>query len=51
MKQWRLESIEGLSPEAERARDHVLRHIERLRRVVARQANRRAEKAEAAAVS
>ena len=47
-KQWRLESIEGLSGEAERARDQVVRHIERLGKVVARQANRRAEKAEAA---
>ena len=48
-KQWRLESIEGLSSEAERARDQVLRHIERLGKVAARQANRRAEKAGAAA--
>jgi acyl-[acyl-carrier-protein] desaturase len=51
IKQWRLESIEGLSPEAERARDQVLRHIERLGRVVARQVNRRAEKAETAAAA
>ena len=40
---WRLTSLEGLSPEAEVAREKVVRHIERLRRYVARQAERRAE--------
>jgi acyl-[acyl-carrier-protein] desaturase len=40
---WRLKSLEGLSPEAELARDKVLRHVERLKKFVARQAERRAE--------
>jgi acyl-[acyl-carrier-protein] desaturase len=40
---WRLTSLEGLSPDAELAREKVLRHIERLQRFVARQAERRAE--------
>lgn len=42
---WRLKSLEGLSPEAEVARDKVVRHMERLARIVARQAERRAERA------
>ncbi|MFN2505556.1 MAG: acyl-ACP desaturase, partial [Acidimicrobiales bacterium] len=42
---WRLKSLEGLSPEAEIARESLVRHIERLGRVVARQAERREEAA------
>jgi acyl-[acyl-carrier-protein] desaturase len=42
---WRLKSLEGLSPEAELAREKILRHVERLKRFVARRAERRAEAA------
>ena len=42
---WRLKSLEGLSPEAEVAREKVVRHLERLAKIVARQAARRAEAA------
>ena len=42
---WRLMSLEGLSPEAEQAREKVIRHLDRLKRIVARQAARRAEAA------
>ena len=40
---WRLESIEGLTPEAERARAKLVRHFDRLAKVAARYASRRAE--------
>ena len=45
---WRLESLEGLTPEAEEARTVILRHLERLAKVAARHASRRAEAAAAA---
>jgi acyl-[acyl-carrier-protein] desaturase len=43
LRQWRLESIEGLSPEAERARGSILRRIGRLAGVARRLAERRDE--------
>jgi acyl-[acyl-carrier-protein] desaturase len=42
---WRLKSLEGLSPAAEQGRDAIVRHLDRLARVAARQGERRAEKA------
>ena len=36
LRQWRVESIEGLSADAERVREELLRHIERLGRVARR---------------
>ena len=42
---WRIEHLEGLDAEAEEARDRVTRHFDRLRRVVARYSERRAEEA------
>ena len=42
---WRLKALEGLSPAAEIAREKVVRHLDRLGRIVARQAERRAEAA------
>ncbi|MGH9224566.1 MAG: acyl-ACP desaturase [Acidimicrobiales bacterium] len=47
-KYWRIEELEGLDGEAEQARDRVMRHFERLGRVVARYAERRAEPPDAA---
>jgi acyl-[acyl-carrier-protein] desaturase len=41
---WRVESLEGLDPEAERARDALLEHIERLGRAARRLQERRAAK-------
>jgi acyl-[acyl-carrier-protein] desaturase len=43
LRQWRLESIEGLSPDAERARASIVRRIGRLRGVARRLAERRGE--------
>jgi acyl-[acyl-carrier-protein] desaturase len=40
---WRLETLEGLTPEAELARERLVHHFERLAKIVARQAERRAE--------
>jgi acyl-[acyl-carrier-protein] desaturase len=48
---WRVESLQGLSGEAERAREQVLGHLDRLGRVAARYASRRAEAAEAETAS
>jgi acyl-[acyl-carrier-protein] desaturase len=48
-KHWRLESLEGLRPEAEVAREKIPRHLGRLAKVVARQASRKAEAADRAA--
>ena len=45
-KHWRLESLEGLTPEAEIARERIMRHLGRLAKVVARYNNRKAEMAE-----
>ncbi len=41
-QQWRLESLEGLTPEAEQGREKILKHLDRLAKVVARRAERRA---------
>ena len=46
---WRLTHLEGLSPEAEKARETLVRHLERLVRVVARQEERKAEAGRGAA--
>jgi acyl-[acyl-carrier-protein] desaturase len=48
-QQWRLESLEGLTPEAEQARERVVKHLDRLGRYVARRAERRAAAKEAEA--
>jgi acyl-[acyl-carrier-protein] desaturase len=42
LRLWKLESLTGLTDEAERARDHALAHIERVGRVGRALANRRA---------
>jgi acyl-[acyl-carrier-protein] desaturase len=47
---WQLESIGGLTPEADAAREKCLKHIGKVRRV-ARRANERREAARAAAVA
>lgn len=49
IRDWALESIEGLSPEAEAARERVLKYIGRVGKVGARLASRREEKAAEAA--
>lgn len=45
VRAWDVESVTGLSADAERARDQLLRHLERLRKVATRLAER-AERAE-----
>ena len=45
---WRLESLEGLSPEAEQARERIVRHLSRLGKVVARYRARQADAADKA---
>jgi acyl-[acyl-carrier-protein] desaturase len=40
---WRLKSLENLTPEAEKAREVVVRHVDRLGKIVARQAERKAQ--------
>jgi acyl-[acyl-carrier-protein] desaturase len=45
LRHWRLESIEGLSPEAELARGKTVRYISRMARVSRRLAERREEMA------
>ena len=45
-RQWGLESIEGLNPEAEEARSRALRHMDKVARVGRRMAARRAERQE-----
>lgn len=50
VRQWRLESLEGLTPEAEEARGRLFKHIQRVKRVATRLAERReAQEAMAAA--
>jgi acyl-[acyl-carrier-protein] desaturase len=44
LRQWQLESLEGLSPEADKARERTLRHIGRIERVGRRVAARREER-------
>lgn len=36
LRHWRVEAVDGLSPEAEQARQHLLRHVARVRRVAER---------------
>lgn len=36
LRHWRVEAIDGLSPEAEQARQHLLAHVARVRRVAER---------------
>jgi len=43
LRHWRIEALEGLSPEAEQARDRTVKHIARLGRVGRRMAERREE--------
>ncbi|MCU1458403.1 MAG: desA, partial [Actinomycetia bacterium] len=47
LRHWKLESIEGLSPEAEAARDRILAYINRIGKI----ARRLSERREAAALS
>lgn len=49
-RQWAIDKVEGLSANAEKARDNLMRHIERVGKVAKRQAERRAA-AEAAVVA
>ena len=44
LKQWRLEALEGLSPEAEEARTRLVKRLERIDKVAKSQAARRAER-------
>jgi acyl-[acyl-carrier-protein] desaturase len=48
LKQWRLEAIEGLSPEAEEARERLVSRLGRIGKVARSQAARRGERAAAA---
>lgn len=48
-RQWAIDKVEGLSASAEKARDNLMRHIERVGKVAKRQADRRAAAVEAAA--
>jgi acyl-[acyl-carrier-protein] desaturase len=50
LRHWRLESLSGLTPEAEQARDKAVKHINRLQRVCRRLAERREEVAAGASV-
>ncbi|HEX2064740.1 MAG TPA: acyl-ACP desaturase [Acidimicrobiales bacterium] len=47
LRHWRVDQAEGLSPEAEEARERVLAHIERVENVAKRQAERQARDAAA----
>jgi acyl-[acyl-carrier-protein] desaturase len=44
LRHWRLADLEGLTPEAEEARDRIVRHVERVGRAGRRLAARRAER-------
>ena len=46
LRQWRLETLEGLSPEAEEARDRALKHIARVGTAARRLTERRGERNE-----
>lgn len=48
-RQWAIDKVEGLSASAEKARENLMRHIERVGKVAKRQADRRASAIEAAA--
>jgi acyl-[acyl-carrier-protein] desaturase len=50
-RHWGLESLEGLSPQAEEARARVVRHMDKVSRVGRRQAARRAERSEVLAAT
>ena len=47
-RQWAIDKVEGLSASAEKARENLMRHIERVGKVAKRQADRRASATEAA---
>lgn len=51
VRHWRLESLEGLSPEAEQARQRTLNRIDRLGKVARRMTERREERGQQDAVS
>jgi hypothetical protein len=40
LRHWRVDQVEGLSPEAEQARERVLAHVQRVGQVARRQAER-----------
>jgi acyl-[acyl-carrier-protein] desaturase len=42
LRHWGVETIEGLSPEAEHARERIVHHIARIERIGRRLADRRA---------
>jgi acyl-[acyl-carrier-protein] desaturase len=48
-RQWAIDKVEGLNSTAEKARENLMRHIERVGKVAKRQADRRAAALEAAA--
>lgn len=48
-RQWAIDKVEGLNATAEKARENLMRHIERVGKVAKRQADRRASALEAAA--
>ncbi|MEN9553365.1 MAG: hypothetical protein RLY24_960 [Actinomycetota bacterium] len=48
-RQWAIDKVEGLNATAEKARENLMRHIERVGKVAKRQADRRAAALEAAA--
>ena len=48
-RQWAIDKVEGLSATAEKARENLMRHIERVGKVAKRQADRRAAALDAAA--
>ena len=50
MRQWAVDKIGGLTASAEKARENLMRHIERVGKVAQRQADRRASAAAAAVV-
>jgi len=49
-RQWAIDKVEGLNASAEKARENLMRHIERVGKVAKRQADRRAAALDAAAV-
>jgi acyl-[acyl-carrier-protein] desaturase len=48
LRHWKIESLEGLSPEADQARTRVVRYIDRVGRAARRFSSRRAEQQEQA---
>jgi len=49
LRQWAIDKVEGLNASAEKARENLMRHIERVGKVAKRQADRRAAALDAAA--